>query len=208
MKGSSEHIAGAVNSLLDFYRLIITEIEVCCVCSVPRAVRKHPCGICRRGRRKGVGTAEPNRLPRGEVSGDALHYPSDRRQLDFQRLKFTGRGSVRPMWTWCGGGGWSSRCATRPRHRPRGGTHLRLEFVRLSSAQESTDFVGAADRRPSVKLLDGTISLESRLGEGEQIHRVGPRRRSGGRECGCRSRRVCVPRRDYACWSTTILQLK
>ena len=35
MKGSSEHLLALVNSLLDFYRLDINKIEVCCVAFSP-----------------------------------------------------------------------------------------------------------------------------------------------------------------------------
>ena len=44
MKGRQEHLLALVNSLLDFYRLDINKIEVCCVAFSPAQLFKlYPC---------------------------------------------------------------------------------------------------------------------------------------------------------------------
>ncbi len=159
------------------------------------AVRKHPCGICRRGRRKGVGTASGGRTGRrGRGVGRCAPHPSDRRQLDFQRLEIHRRGvGDAPRGRGAGAAGLLG-ARHGPRHRPRGeGTHLRRVRAFEFGAGSRRIRVGAVDRRPSREVVGRYDFARKPSRRGEQIHRVGPRRRSGGRECGCRSRRVCAP---------------
>lgn len=79
------------------------------------------------------------------------------------------------------------------------------EFVRLSSAQGVDGFgLGLSIVDRLVKLLDGTISLESRLGEGSKFIVSVP---VGEAAAGVRlpEPKSLRPRRDCACcWSMTI----
>ena len=189
MKGSSEHLLALVNSLLDFYRLDINKIEVCCVAFSPAQLFENiRAGFAAAAAAKGLELrleAEP--AAAGEVSGDALHIRQIADNLISNALKFTDEGSVTLRVDVVRG-----RLVFSVRDTGRGiGREERerifAEFVRLSSAQGVDGFgLGLSIVDRLVKLLDGTISLESRLGEGSKFIVSVP-------VGGCRSRRVCAP---------------
>ena len=171
MKGSSEHLLALVNSLLDFYRLDINKIEVCCVAFSPAQLFETiRAGFAAAAAAKGLELrleAEP--AAAGEVSGDALHIRQIADNLISNALKFTDEGSVTLRVDVVRG-----RLVFSVRDTGRGiGREERerifAEFVRLSSAQGVDGFgLGLSIVDRLVKLLDGTISLESRLGEGSK----------------------------------------
>ena len=172
MKGSSEHLLALVNSLLDFYRLDINKIEVCCVAFSPAQLFETiRAGFAAAAAAKGLELrleAEP--AAAGEVSGDALHIRQIADNLISNALKFTDEGSVTLRVDVVRG-----RLVFSVRDTGRGiGREERerifAEFVRLSSAQGVDGFgLGLSIVDRLVKLLDGTISLESRLGEGSKF---------------------------------------
>ena len=134
MKGSSEHLLALVNSLLDFYRLDINKIEVCCVAFSPAQLFETI--------RAGFAAA----LKFTDEGSVTLRVDVVRGRLVFS-VRDTGRGIGR-----------------EERER------IFAEFVRLSSAQGVDGFgLGLSIVDRLVKLLDGTISLESRLGEGSKF---------------------------------------
>ena len=191
MKGSSEHLLALVNSLLDFYRLDINKIEVCCVAFSPAQLFETiRAGFAAAAAAKGLELrleAEP--AAAGEVSGDALHIRQIADNLISNALKFTDEGSVTLRVDVVRG-----RLVFSVRDTGRGiGREERerifAEFVRLSSAQGVDGFgLGLSIVDRLVKLLDGTISLESRLGEGSKFIVSVPVGEAAGR-----SRRVCAP---------------
>ena len=192
MKGSSEHLLALVNSLLDFYRLDINKIEVCCVAFSPAQLFENiRAGFAAAAAAKGLELrleAEP--AAAGEVSGDALHIRQIADNLISNALKFTDEGSVTLRVDVVRG-----RLVFSVRDTGRGiGREERerifAEFVRLSSAQGVDGFgLGLSIVDRLVKLLDGTISLESRLGEGSKFIVSVP----VGEAAAERSRRVCAP---------------
>ena len=197
MKGSSEHLLALVNSLLDFYRLDINKIEVCCVAFSPAQLFETiRAGFAAAAAAKGLELrleAEP--AAAGEVSGDALHIRQIADNLISNALKFTDEGSVTLRVDVVRG-----RLVFSVRDTGRGiGREERerifAEFVRLSSAQGVDGFgLGLSIVDRLVKLLDGTISLESRLGEGSKFIvsiPVGTVSGGGGRKL--RPAEVCVP---------------
>ena len=161
MKGSSEHLLALVNSLLDFYRLDINKIEVCCVAFSPAQLFETiRAGFAAAAAAKGLELrleAEP--AAAGEVSGDALHIRQIADNLISNALKFTDEGSVTLRVDVVRG-----RLVFSVRDTGRGiGREERerifAEFVRLSSAQGVDGFgLGLSIVDRLVKLLDGTIS--------------------------------------------------
>ena len=172
MKESSEHLLALVDSLLDFYRLDINKIEVTCVAFSPAQLFETiRAGFAAAAAAKGLELrleAEP--AAAGEVSGDALHIRQIADNLISNALKFTDEGSVTLRVDVVRG-----RLVFSVRDTGRGiGREERerifAEFVRLSSAQGVDGFgLGLSIVDRLVKLLDGTISLESRLGEGSRF---------------------------------------
>ena len=172
MKDSSEHLLALVNSLLDFYRLDINKIEVARVAFSPAQLFETiRAGFAAAAAAKGLEL----RLETGPdaartVTGDAFHIRQIADNLVSNALKFTNKGSV------------TLRADVRQRRlvfsvRDTGRgigreekERIFGEFVRLSSAQGVDGFgLGLSIVDRLVKLLEGTISLESRLGEGSKF---------------------------------------
>ena len=172
MKESSEHLLALVDSLLDFYRLDINKIEVTCVAFSPAQLFETiRAGFAAAAAAKGLELcleAEP--AAAGEVSGDAFHIRQIADNLSSNALKFTDEGSVTLRVDVVRG-----RLVFSVRDTGRGigreeKERIFAEFVRLSSAQGVGGFgLGLSIVDRLVKLLDGTISLESRLGEGSRF---------------------------------------
>ena len=172
MKESSEHLLALVDSLLDFYRLDINKIEVTCVAFSPAQLFETiRAGFAAAAAAKGLELrleAEPTAA--GEVSGDAFHIRQIADNLISNALKFTDEGSVTLRVDVVRG-----RLVFSVRDTGRGigreeKERIFAEFVRLSSAQGVGGFgLGLSIVDRLVKLLDGTISLESRLGEGSRF---------------------------------------
>ena len=172
MKESSEHLLALVDSLLDFYRLDINKIEVTCVAFSPAQLFETiRAGFAAAAAAKGLELcleAEP--AAAGEVSGDAFHIRQIADNLIPNALKFTDEGSVTLRVDVVRG-----RLVFSVRDTGRGigreeKERIFAEFVRLSSAQGVGGFgLGLSIVDRLVKLLDGTISLESRLGEGSRF---------------------------------------
>ena len=172
MKESSEHLLALVDSLLDFYRLDINKIEVTCVAFSPAQLFETiRAGFAAAAAAKGLELcleAEP--AAAGEVSGDAFHIRQIADNLISNALKFTDEGSVTLRVDVVRG-----RLVFSVRDTGRGigreeKERIFAEFVRLSSAQGVGGFgLGLSIVDRLVKLLDGTISLESRLGAGSRV---------------------------------------
>lgn len=172
MKESSEHLLALVDSLLDFYRLDINKIEVSCVAFSPAQLFETiRAGFAAAAAAKGLELRlETEPAAAGEVSGDAFHIRQIADNLISNALKFTDEGSVTLRVDVVRG-----RLVFSVRDTGRGigreeKERIFAEFVRLSSAQGVDGFgLGLSIVDRLVKLLDGTISLESRLGEGSKF---------------------------------------
>ena len=172
MKDSSEHLLALVNSLLDFYRLDINKIEVARVAFSPAQLFETiRAGFAAAAAAKGLEL----RLETGPdaartVTGDAFHIRQIADNLVSNALKFTNKGSVTLRADVRQG-----RLVFSVRDTGRGigreeKERIFGEFVRLSSAQGVDGFgLGLSIVDRLVKLLEGTISLESRLGEGSKF---------------------------------------
>lgn len=172
MKDSSEHLLALVNSLLDFYRLDINKIEVSRVAFSPAQLFETiRAGFAAAAAAKGLEL----RLETGPdaartVMGDAFHIRQIADNLISNALKFTNEGSVTLRADVRQG-----RLVFSVRDTGRGigreeKERIFGEFVRLSSAQGVDGFgLGLSIVDRLVKLLEGTISLESRLGEGSKF---------------------------------------
>ena len=172
MKESSEHLLALVNSLLDFYRLDINKIEVNRVVFNPSQLFETiRAGFAAQAVAKGLDlqlVAGP--AAACEVTGDAFHIRQIADNLVSNALKFTDKGSVTLRVDVVRG-----RLIFSVRDTGRGiGLEERkrifAEFVRLNSAQGVDGFgLGLSIVDRLVKLLEGTISLESRPGEGSRF---------------------------------------
>ena len=172
MKESSEHLLALVNSLLDFYRLDINKIEVNRVAFSPAQLFETiRAGFAAAAAAKGLELrleAEPDAAR--TVTGDAFHIRQIADNLVSNALKFTNKGSVTIRADVRQG-----RLVFSVRDTGRGigreeKERIFGEFVRLSSAQGVDGFgLGLSIVDRLVKLLEGTISLESRLGEGSRF---------------------------------------
>ena len=172
MKESSEHLLALVNSLLDFYRLDINKIEVARVAFSPAQLFETiRAGFAAAAAAKGLELrleAEPDAAR--TVTGDAFHIRQIADNLVSNALKFTNKGSVTIRADVRQG-----RLVFSVRDTGRGigreeKERIFGEFVRLSSAQGVDGFgLGLSIVDRLVKLLEGTISLESRLGEGSKF---------------------------------------
>ena len=172
MKDSSEHLLALVNSLLDFYRLDINKIEVNRVAFSPAQLFETiRAGFAAAAAAKGLELrleTGPDTAP--AVMGDAFHIRQIADNLISNALKFTNEGSVTLRADVRQG-----RLVFSVRDTGRGigreeKERIFGEFVRLSSAQGVDGFgLGLSIVDRLVKLLEGTISLESRLGEGSKF---------------------------------------
>ena len=172
MKESSGHLLALVNSLLDFYRLDINKIEVNRVAFSPAQLFETiRAGFAAAAAAKGLELrleAEPDAAR--TVTGDAFHIRQIADNLVSNALKFTNEGSVMLRVDVVQG-----RLVFSVRDTGRGigreeKERIFGEFVRLSSAQGVDGFgLGLSIVDRLVKLLEGTISLESRLGEGSRF---------------------------------------
>lgn len=172
MRESAEHLLALVNSLLDFYRLDINKTEVNRVVFHPAQLFETiRAGFAAAAAAKGLDLrleAEP--AAAGEVTGDAFHIRQIADNLISNALKFTDKGSVTLRVDVVGG-----RLVFSVRDTGRGigreeKERIFAEFVRLSSARGVDGFgLGLSIVDRLVKLLDGTISLESRPGEGSKF---------------------------------------
>ena len=182
MKDSSEHLLALVNSLLDFYRLDINKIEVNRVAFCPaqlfEAIRA---GFAASAAARGLDL----RFETGEgaartVEGDAFHIRQIADNLLSNALKFTDRGWVKLRVDVVRG---ELIFSVRDTGRGIGREERERifgEFVRLSSARGVDGFgLGLSIVDRLVKLLDGKISLESRLGEGSRFIVTLPVRETG-----------------------------
>ncbi len=172
MKESTEHLVALVNSLLDFYRLDMRKVELHPVVFQPlRLFESIRTGFAAQAQAKGL---ELRLETEGEVAaavtGDALRIRQIAGNLISNALKFTDRGSVtiRVMRI-------DDRLIFSVRDTGRGISHEEKrrifdEFVRLRSAQGVEGFgLGLSIVRRLVDLLGGTISVESRPGEGSRF---------------------------------------
>lgn len=172
MKESSGHLLALVNSLLDFYRLDINKIEVNRVAFSPAQLFETiRAGFAAAAAAKGLELrleAEPDAAR--TVTGDAFHIRQIADNLVSNALKFTNEGSVTLRVDVVQG-----RLVFSVRDTGRGigreeKERIFGEFVRLSSAQGVDGFgLGLSIVDRLVKLLEGAISLESRLGEGSRF---------------------------------------
>ena len=182
MKDSSEHLLALVNSLLDFYRLDINKIEVSRVTFNPAQLFETiRAGFSASAVAKGLDL----RLETGEgaarmVEGDAFHIRQIADNLLSNALKFTDSGWVKLRVDVVRGDLiFSVRDTGRGIGREER-ERIFAEFVRLSSARGVDGFgLGLSIVDRLVKLLDGKISLESRLGEGSRFIVTLPVRETG-----------------------------
>lgn len=172
MKSSSEHLLALVNSLLDFYRLDINKVDLNSVTFSPaqlfETIRG---GFAAEAEAKGIELVLECTPDAGrEVTGDAFRIRQIADNLISNALKFTDRGRV------------TLRVSVEPgrlifsvRDTGRGigreeKERIFQEFVRLDSAQGVDGFgLGLSIVDRLVKLLRGSISLESRPGEGSRF---------------------------------------
>ena len=174
MKESSEHLLRLVNSLLDFYRLDINKMEVNTVAFNPAQLFETILsGFAAQAAAKGLELhldATPAAAVGVGVTGDAVRIRQIAENLLSNALKFTDRGSVTVRVDLSDG-----RLIFSVRDTGRGiareeKERIFGEFVRLRSAQGVDGFgLGLSIVDRLVKLLGGTISLESRLGEGSRF---------------------------------------
>ena len=197
MKESSEHLLALVNSLLDFYRLDINKVDVDKVAFCPAQLFETiRAGFAAQAGAKGIGlTLDVEPAAGREVAGDPFRIRQIADNLISNALKFTDEGSVTIRVDVVQG-----RLVFSVRDTGRGigreeKERIFQEFVRLRSAQGVDGFgLGLSIVDRLVKLLKGTISLESRLGEGSKFIvsiPVGPVSGGGGRKL--RPAEVCVP---------------
>lgn len=172
MKDSAEHLAALVDSLLDFYRLDIRKVELHPVVFQPlRLFESIRTGFAAQARTKDLELRfEPGEGCSDNVSGDALRIRQIAENLISNALKFTDRGSVTIRATRI-----DERLIFSVRDTGRGISREEKqrifdEFVRLRSAQGVEGFgLGLSIVRRLVELLGGSISVESRLGEGSRF---------------------------------------
>ena len=185
MKGSSEHLLALVNSLLDFYRLDINKVDVDNVAFCPaqlfETIRE---GFAAMAQAKGIALVlEAGPGAGDEVMGDPFRIRQVADNLISNALKFTDEGSVTIRADVVEG-----RLVFSVRDTGRGigreeKERIFQEFVRLRSAQGVDGFgLGLSIVDRLVKLLGGSISLESRLGEGSKFIVSVPVGRSSGKK--------------------------
>ena len=187
MKESSEHLLALVNSLLDFYRLDINKVDVDNVAFCPaqlfETIRE---GFAAMAHAKGIALVlEAGPGAGDEVMGDPFRIRQVADNLISNALNLRTRGSVTIRADVVEG-----RLVFSVRDTGRGigreeKERIFQEFVRLRSAQGVDGFgLGLSIVDRLVKLLGGSISLESRLGEGSKFIVSVPVGRSSGKKPG------------------------
>ena len=187
MKESSEHLLALVNSLLDFYRLDINKVDgdnvAFCPAQLFETIRE---GFAAMADAKGIALVlEAGPGAGDEVMGDPFRIRQVADNLISNALKFTDEGSVTIRADVVEG-----RLVFSVRDTGRGigreeKERIFQEFVRLRSAQGVDGFgLGLSIVDRLVKLLGGSISLESRLGEGSKFIVSVPVGRSSGKKPG------------------------
>lgn len=172
MKESSEHLLALINSLLDFYRLDINKVDVNSVAFCPAQLFETICaGFAAGADAKGIELLLDTAPGAGcEVTGDPFRIRQIAENLISNALKFTDKGRVTVRVDIAEG-----RLVFSVRDTGRGISRAEKErifgeFVRLRSAQGVDGFgLGLSIVDRLVKLLEGTISLESRPGEGSRF---------------------------------------
>ncbi|WP_418992956.1 ATP-binding protein [Alistipes sp.] len=172
MRSSSEHLLTLVDSLLDFYRLDINKVELHEVAFDPaRLFETIRAAFAATAAAKGIELRlEVDESARREVRGDAFRIRQIADNLTSNALKFTDSGSVTLRAELNEG-----RLVFSVRDTGRGISRAERErifeeFVRLDSAQGVDGFgLGLSIVDRLVKLLRGTIWLESRPGEGSRF---------------------------------------
>ena len=169
MRGASEHLLALVNSLLDFYRLDIRKVDLNRVAFSPAQLFSEiGSGFAPAAEAKGL-TLQTKIAPEAvrPVVGDAFRIRQIADNLLSNALKFTDKGSVMLRVDRVPG-----RLVFRVEDTGRGiGREERerifREFVRLQLAQGVDGFgLGLSIVDRLVKLLGGTIALESSPGRG------------------------------------------
>lgn len=196
MKESSEHLLALVNSLLDFYRLDINKVEVNRVAFSPAQLFETiRAGFAAAAAARGIGLRlETEPAAAAEVSGDAFRIRQIADNLISNALKFTDKGCVTMRVDRVG-----DRLVFSVRDTGRGigreeKERIFQEFVRLRSAEGVDGFgLGLSIVDRLVKLLGGTISLESRLGEGSKFIVSVPVGEGGGSQAEKRLREDAAP---------------
>lgn len=172
MRESSEHLLALVDSLLDFYRLDINKVEVHNVSFTPGDLFDSiAAGFAAPAAAKGLAfRLEVSPGARSEAVGDVLRIRQIAGNLISNALKFTDAGSVTVRVDLAGGELVFSVADTGRGIGPEERERIFGEFVRLPSAQGVGGFgLGLSIVDRLVRLLGGTISLESTPGRGSKF---------------------------------------
>lgn len=172
MRSSSEHLLALVNSLLDFHRLDANKIEVHAVAFNPGELFDAiAAGLAATAAAKGLAfRLEVTPAARAGAAGDVLRIRQIAENLISNALKFTDKGSVTVRADLTGGELVFSVADTGRGIGPEERERIFGEFVRLPSAQGVGGFgLGLSIVDRLVRLLGGTISLESAPGRGSKF---------------------------------------
>lgn len=172
MRASSEHLLALVNSLLDFHRLDANKVEVQAVAFTPGELFDAVAtGFAAAAAAKGLTfRLEVTPAARTAVAGDVLRIRQIAENLISNALKFTDEGSVTVRVDLSGGELVFSVADTGRGIGPEERDRIFGEFVRLPSAQGVGGFgLGLSIVDRLVRLLGGTISLESAPGRGSKF---------------------------------------
>lgn len=172
MRSSSEHLLALVNSLLDFYRLDANKMEVDPVVFNPAelfaTIRS---GFAAAAAAKGLDLRLEVRPGAScDVVGDAFRIRQVADNLLSNAMKFTDEGSITLRVDVSEGVLRFSVCDTGRGIGPEERERIFAEFVRLRSAQGVDGFgLGLSIVDRLVKLLGGSIALDSRPGRGSKF---------------------------------------
>lgn len=172
MRASSEHLLALVNSLLDFHRLDSNKIEVQAVAFTPGELFESiAAGFAATAAAKGLAFhLEATPAARRPASGDVLRIRQIAENLISNALKFTDAGSVTVRVDRTQAELVFSVADTGRGIGPEERQRIFGEFVRLQSAAGVGGFgLGLSIVDRLVRLLGGTISLESTPGRGSKF---------------------------------------